>query len=74
MTIVIQRRKAGMQVGGCGGVIRAAFETLDKLEKPPESNWEEYLLNEYGGGNYMVTKCSGNKKIEVLFKGSVGVR
>ena len=73
MTIIIQCRKEGMRVGGCGGLIRGAFETLQRLEKPPELEWRKYLLNEFGPGEFFVTKCAGNKNIQTLFKGKVGL-
>ena len=74
MTIIIQRRKSGIKVGGCGGLIMGGFDTLEKLDEPPKQRWEEYLLNEHGHGYFMVTKCSGNKTIKILFKGQIGIR
>ena len=75
MVILIQKRNVGQQ-SGCygGGTIIGGFRLIDKLESVPEKEWEEYLLEHFGDGEYMVTRCGGNKRIDVLFKGNIVIR
>jgi len=73
MNFSVRKREPGINPGGYGGWMTKPWKELEKKSEPPKEDWEDYIREKHGSGEFWVCGNRGGigHGFYTVFKGEI---